>query len=124
MGPCARAQLRARQGRRGINYSTVKQPEGAGPHCRGAMRPGCASRFAPKKVEGAGRTGCAPAPRGLACMLHKEMRTRAYRFSGTAPAFPAQWLYGLLRARPVTGFLATVIKRITRSIRLDRCATT
>jgi len=23
------------------------------------------------------------------------MRTRAYRFSGNTPAFPAQWLYGL-----------------------------
>jgi hypothetical protein len=28
------------------------------------------------------------------------MRTRAYRFSGGDPAFPAQWLYGLLRALP------------------------
>jgi len=27
-----------------------------------------------------------------------RMRTRAYRFSGNTPAFPAQWLYGLLRA--------------------------
>src|SRR6266436_5134286 len=28
------------------------------------------------------------------------MRTRAYRFSGGNPAFPAQWFYGLLRALP------------------------
>jgi hypothetical protein len=28
------------------------------------------------------------------------MRTRAYRFSGGNPAFPAQWLYGLCRALP------------------------
>jgi hypothetical protein len=28
------------------------------------------------------------------------MRTRAYRSSGSIPAFPAQWLYGLLRALP------------------------
>ena len=27
-------------------------------------------------------------------------RTRAYRFSGGSPAFPAQWFYGLLRALP------------------------
>jgi len=26
--------------------------------------------------------------------------TRAYRFGGSIPAFPAQWLYGLLRALP------------------------
>jgi hypothetical protein len=25
------------------------------------------------------------------------MRTRAYRFSGEHPAFPAQWFYGLFR---------------------------
>src|ERR1700676_44302 len=38
--------------------------------------------------------------RGLVCKLHKEMRTRAYRFSGGNPAFPAQWFYGLYRALP------------------------
>jgi hypothetical protein len=27
--------------------------------------------------------------------VHKKMRTRAYRFSGEHPAFPAQWFYGL-----------------------------
>jgi hypothetical protein len=32
--------------------------------------------------------------------MHKKMRTRAYRFSGGNPAFPAQWFYGLLRALP------------------------
>ena len=26
--------------------------------------------------------------------------TRAYRFSGSSPAFPAQWFYGLFRALP------------------------
>src|ERR1700720_2952280 len=36
--------------------------------------------------------------RGLVCNMHKEKRTRAYRFSGGSPAFPAQWLYGLYRA--------------------------
>ena len=28
--------------------------------------------------------------RGLVCKMHKEKRTRAYRFSGGSPAFPAQ----------------------------------
>ena len=32
--------------------------------------------------------------------LHKEKRTRAYRFSGGNPAFPAQWFYGLLPCSP------------------------
>src|ERR1700736_973059 len=29
-----------------------------------------------------------------------KKRTRAYRFSGGNPAFPAQWFYGLFRALP------------------------
>jgi hypothetical protein len=31
---------------------------------------------------------------------HSKKRTRAYRFSGSSPAFPAQWFYGLFRALP------------------------
>jgi hypothetical protein len=46
-----------------------------------------------------GRPG-ARCTRGLVCKLHKRKRTRAYRFSGGNPAFPAQWFYGLLRALP------------------------
>jgi hypothetical protein len=46
-----------------------------------------------------GRPG-ARCTRGLACICTQRMRTRAYRFSGNTPAFPAQWLYGLLRALP------------------------
>src|SRR3954454_19460597 len=34
---------------------------------------------------------------GLACKRRRK-RTRAYRFSGGNPTFPAQWFYGLLRA--------------------------
>jgi hypothetical protein len=41
--------------------------------------------------------------------MHKEMRTRAYRFSGNTPAFPAQWLYDLYRALPgESELLATI----------------
>ena len=36
--------------------------------------------------------------RGLVCNVCIKMRTRAYRFSGNTPAFPAQWVYGLYRA--------------------------
>src|SRR5882757_3874370 len=35
--------------------------------------------------------------RGPVCKRRRK-RTRAYRFSGGNPTFPAQWLYGLLRA--------------------------
>ena len=46
-----------------------------------------------------GRPG-ARRTRGLACQCTRQKRTRAYRFGGNTPAFPAQWLYGLLRALP------------------------
>jgi hypothetical protein len=46
-----------------------------------------------------GRPG-ACCTRGLACDLRKQSCTRAYRAAGNTPAFPAQWLYGLLRALP------------------------
>src|SRR5882672_11805186 len=55
-------------------------------------------RFSPpgnKRAQGKPDARCT---RGLACKMHKEKRTRAYRFSGSNPAFPAQWLYGLYRA--------------------------
>src|SRR6202171_5197850 len=43
--------------------------------------------------------------RGLACKRQKRKRTRAYRFSGGTPTFPAQWLYGLYRALPGDEFV-------------------
>src|SRR5258705_1523189 len=49
----------------------------------------------------------------LACKIAKK-RTRAYRFSGGNPAFPAQWFYGVLRA---PGLFDTVICASSR--RLD-----
>jgi hypothetical protein len=49
--------------------------------------------------EGAGKTGCALHPRSHVQDAQSK-RTRAYRFSGNTPAFPAQWFYGLLRALP------------------------
>ena len=46
--------------------------------------------------------------RGLVCKVHRRKRTRAYRFSGGNPAFPAQWFTAYFVLSPVTGFLATV----------------
>ena len=41
--------------------------------------------------------------------IGRRKRTRAYRFSGGTPAFPAQWLYGLYRALPGrAGLVVTV----------------
>jgi hypothetical protein len=62
---------------------------------RGAMRLSFDLNFSPpRKQRAQGRPG-ARCTRGLVCKLHKKMRTRAYRFSGEHPAFPAQWFYGL-----------------------------
>ena len=67
---------------------------------RGAHSPRFASSFALLENQRAqGRPG-ARCTRGLACNCAQRTRTRAYRFSGNTPAFPAQWLYGLLRALP------------------------
>ena len=53
----------------------------------------------PPRIERAqGRPG-ACCTRGPVCDLRKQNCTRAYRAAGH-PAFPAQWLYGLLRALP------------------------
>ena len=67
---------------------------------RGTICPRFASSFVPpRKQRAQGRPG-ARCTRGLVCEMRKQKRTRAYRFSGNTPAFPAQWLYGLLRALP------------------------
>src|SRR3979490_1544510 len=71
-------------------------------------------RFSPpgnKRAQGKPDARCT---RGLACKMHKQKRTRAYRFSGGNPAFPAQWFYGLFRALPgEPSSFATVTSRIT-----------
>ena len=52
-----------------------------------------------RKQRAQGKPG-ARCTRGLACKMCTRTRTRAYRFSGEHPAFPAQWFYGLWRALP------------------------
>jgi hypothetical protein len=53
----------------------------------------------PPKSEGAGNAGRRLAP-AVSCAGCSEMRTRAYRYSQSSPAFPAQWFDGLYRALP------------------------
>src|SRR5439155_4418925 len=43
--------------------------------------------------------------RGLVCKMHVTMRTRAYRYSRSSPAFPARWFDGLCHALPGNEFL-------------------
>jgi hypothetical protein len=56
-----------------------------------------------------GRAG-ARCTRGLMCQdAHSKKRTRAYRFSGSSPAFPAQWFTAYFVLSPVRpGLLVTV----------------
>src|SRR6266850_4211802 len=49
--------------------------------------------------EGAGKTGCALHPRSRVRFAQTKVHT-SIQGSGNTPAFPAQWLYGLLRALP------------------------
>ena len=71
-------------------------------HSRGTMPELCDS-LSPMR----GRRECrVPAStRGLVCKMHSRMRTRAYRYSRSSPAFPAQWSYGLCRALPGDEFV-------------------
>ena len=66
---------------------------------RGMFRPSFYKFVGPLRTEGAGNAGCRLHPRSRVPKL-RTWRTRAYRFSRNIPAFPAQWLYGLLRALP------------------------
>src|SRR5665213_1545423 len=59
---------------------------------RDTMRPRFANSFAPSSRRGRMEDRVRAAPAVSCAMCIKEMRTRAYRFSGSSPAFPAQWL--------------------------------
>jgi hypothetical protein len=55
--------------------------------------------FSPKRGSRECRMHAAPA---VSRAMGRRKRTRAYRFSGGTPAFPAQWLYGLYVLFPAT----------------------
>src|SRR5881398_2937861 len=55
--------------------------------------------FALLEIEGAGKTGCLLHPRSRVRFAQSKLHT-SIQGSGSIPAFPAQWLYGLLRALP------------------------
>ena len=54
----------------------------------------------PSQARGRREDQVRAAPAVSCAFAHIKTRTRAYRFSGSIPAFPAQWLYGLLRDLP------------------------
>jgi hypothetical protein len=71
-------------------------------------RPSFAFRLSLQSEREQGMPG-ARCTRGLVCKMHKEERTRAYRFSGGSPALPAQWLYGLCRDLPGDEFVLVTV---------------
>jgi hypothetical protein len=66
-------------------------------HSRGARASGSCADTLETREQGMPDARCT---RGPVCKMGKEKRTRAYRFSGGDPTFPAQWFDGLWRALP------------------------
>src|SRR5258707_13244138 len=85
---------------------------------RGAMRPELCKNLA-LEIRGRREDRVRAAPAVSRAMCIEECCTRAYRFSGEHPAFPAQWLYGLYDFVLVTGFLATIASFSFRFRQLD-----
>jgi hypothetical protein len=89
--------------------SDIEEPRGHGDEVSRRDAPEVLQIVSPINQRAQGMPG-ARCTRGLVCKMHKRKRTRAYRFSGGNPAFPAQWSYGLCRALPGDEFvLVTVI---------------
>src|SRR5207302_3045869 len=84
--------------------------------------PEVCSYIVPRNRRGSRECRVHAAPAVSCAVVHKEMRTRAYRFSGGNPAFPAQWFYGLCRALPGDEFVLVTVAAglMAIPIRLDR----
>jgi hypothetical protein len=68
----------------------------------GAKRPKFCTNVVPRETREQGIPG-ARCTRGLVCKSAQKKRTRAYRFSGGNPAFPAQWFTAYFVLSPATG---------------------
>jgi hypothetical protein len=89
------------------------QSPNTSPRSRDGIRPRFANSFAPKNERacatlkrGRGEDRVRAAPAVPCAKVANKKRTRAYRFSGNTPAFPAQWFYSLYRALPGETWLA------------------
>src|SRR4051812_30088642 len=68
-------------------------------HSRDTFARGLHLGLALFEIEGAGKTGCLLHPRSRVRFAQTKLHT-SIQGSANTPAFPAQWLYGLLRALP------------------------
>ena len=82
----------------------------------------CWINVPPSRLEGAGKTGCLLHPRSRVRFAQTKLHTST-QGSGSIPAFPAQWLYGLLRALPGERLFCLRYRRDTALDPKDRCAT-
>jgi hypothetical protein len=64
------------------------------------LREVCQQTSRPLEIRGRREDRVRAAPAVSCAICASKKRTRAYRSSGSIPAFPAQWLYGLYRALP------------------------
>jgi hypothetical protein len=92
-GACHRARIRAT---RWLMRATITKHNSASP--RHLAPEFC--KFIPPQIEGSREDRVHAAPAISRAWMRKAKRTRAYRFSGGSPAFPAQWCYGLFRTLP------------------------
>ena len=69
-------------------------------HSRGTKCPKFYKKPRPPQNRGRREDRVRAAPAVSRARCTEQERTRAYRFSGNTPAFPAQWFYGLYRALP------------------------
>jgi len=88
------------------------------PHSRGAIAPGSCDRQRPQKHRGRREDRVPARPPRLPRKKGLRERAAATGVGGITPAFPAQWLYGVLRALPGEPALATV----ARARPLESCA--
>jgi hypothetical protein len=78
---------------------------------RDTLRPSFANSFAPKK-RGRREDRVRAAPAVSRANAQSKKRTRAYRFSGSSPAFPAQWFTAYFVLSPVRpGLFVTVVPK-------------
>jgi len=120
MGPCARAQLRTRQGRRGDGFRIrLSNSERVCVRVLAASSARALRNFRPPQEQRAQGKPGARCTRDLVCNLRIGTRTRAYRSSGGIPAFPARWVTAYFVLFPVNGSFATVAPEKLASQELD-----
>jgi hypothetical protein len=105
-GACHRARIRATRwlAMTGLDFLYISQTaQGRTSAFSRRDPPELCVVFHPRKLQRAQGKPGARCTRGLVCKMHKRIRTRAYRFSGGIPAFPAQWFTAYSVLSPVNG---------------------